>query len=181
MDFNNYYKLMQSSQVIMSYKGTASSKLLDSIISASQAKLDEIEHKKSVHRKVVGILIEILQNIYHHFNKTSIVPYLEDDSSIMFIFAKTNEEYIITAGNHVLKTEIEPIRSRIDEVNNMDADQLKAKYREILESGEFSDKGGAGLGIIDIAKKSGSKLGYEFIDYNEQLSYFSLIVKISAI
>ena len=43
----------------------------------------------------------------------------------------------------------------------MSPEELKVHYLEKLKTTELSDKGGAGLGMIDMARKSGNKLGYK--------------------
>ena len=58
----------------------------------------------------------------------------------------------------------------------MNAEELKTYYREVLSSNELSEKGGAGLGIIDLVRKSGNKIEYRFDTVNEQFSFFSMIV-----
>ena len=50
-------------------------------------------------------------------------------------------------------------------------------YQKILSDGERSSKGTAGLGMIDIARKSGNKLEYEFVDVNEYYDFFCLNVQ----
>ena len=47
-----------------------------------------------------------------------------------------------------------------------------------LRDGELSNKGGAGLGLIDIARKTSKKIKYEFIPINARYSYFLLKVVI---
>jgi hypothetical protein len=61
----------------------------------------------------------------------------------------------------------------------MSKDELKEYYKEILNNDEFSDKGGGGLGMIDIARKSGQKLNFNFIEVDNQYSFFSLSIKIA--
>ena len=75
----------------------------------------------------------------------------------------------------------EAVASNIDEVNAMSSEELKSKYRETLDHGQVSAKGGAGLGIIDIARKSGNKLEYDFKQVNEKYCFFSLSVKVAAV
>ena len=58
-------------------------------------------------------------------------------------------------------------------------EQLKEYYKEVLSEGGFSDKGGGGLGMIDIARKSGQKLNYHFTEIDETFSFFNLNIKIT--
>ena len=60
----------------------------------------------------------------------------------------------------------------------MNSSELKAKYLEKLSRTKLSDKGGAGLGLMDIARKSGNKLQYDFENISSQISFFSLIVNV---
>ena len=73
---------------------------------------------------------------------------------------------------------MEDVTSKIDYINSLNRDELKAYYKEILNNGELSEKGGGGLGLIDIAKKSRNKLQYSFREIDEDYSFFTLTVKI---
>ena len=42
------------------------------------------------------------------------------------------------------------------------------------EKEEQAEKGGGGLGMIDIARKSGQKLNYHFTEIDETFSFFNL-------
>ena len=52
-------------------------------------------------------------------------------------------------------------------------------YKQQIKSGSLSDRGGAGLGLIDIARKTGKKLEYQFLTLNEEYLYFILKVEIA--
>lgn len=168
---------MQSDGIIMSYKGAASGDLLSSIIDIAQSRLADIESRSVVKKKVFSVLVEILQNIYHHFEDAN-SSNLKDDDSVIFILAKTQDKYYITTGNYIRAEDVETLKKRIDSINALSADQLKEEYRKTLNSGTMSEKGGAGLGIMDIARKSGNKLEYEFKSRNEKYTFFSLTVRI---
>ena len=70
------------------------------------------------------------------------------------------------------------MKSRIDQVNSLDLVGLKTLYKEVLNNDERSDRGGGGLGIIDIARNSKQKLVYDFIEVDDSYSFFSLYIKI---
>jgi len=63
-------------------------------------------------------------------------------------------------------------------INTMDKEGLKEYYQNSLESSVVSSKGTAGLGMIDIARKSGNKLDFEFLNIDNERSFFCLNVKI---
>ena len=69
---------------------------------------------------------------------------------------------------------------QIEKINSFDDPAaLKAFYLEHLENNELSDKGGAGLGFITIAMKSGNKITPLFEVINDKYSLFLLEIKIN--
>ena len=56
----------------------------------------------------------------------------------------------------------------------MNIDELKIYYRDMLGGSKLSKKGGAGLGIIDIARKSKNKIEFNIKNVSENYSFVSL-------
>ena len=67
----------------------------------------------------------------------------------------------------------------MEKVNQLDKAGLKEFYKEVILSGNVTQKGGAGLGIINIAKVTENKLEFTFDDIDEQYTYFTLRIKVS--
>ena len=78
-----------------------------------------------------------------------------------------------------LTKHINGLRARLDEVNSLNKEELKEYYKRILNNGEMSMKGGGGLGMIDIARKTGEKLDYNFLEIDNKVSFFTLNIKVS--
>jgi hypothetical protein len=92
----------------------------------------------------------------------------------LVVYSRTTDGYAVTTGNVLPAINIENLRSKLDEINNLDADQIRKVYRDTLGKSEFSNKGGVGLGLLEMARKTGNKLDYDFIELNEHFSYFIL-------
>ena len=43
----------------------------------------------------------------------------------------------------------------------------------------MSLKVGGGLGMIDIARKTGEKIDYKFLEINDKISFFTLNIKVT--
>ena len=54
-------------------------------------------------------------------------------------------------------------------------------YKFILNHQRLSEKGGGGLGLVDIARKTGNKLVYTFEKYNDTYYFFNLDVFIDLV
>lgn len=120
-------------------------------------------------------MVECLQNITKHQDK--IKDTFGEESAILVI-QKKDKKYYITTGNVIENFHISKLTGQLEKVNSLTADELKAYYQEMLINGEISTKGGAGLGLIAMARKTGTKLIYDFHKVNETISYFYLKTEI---
>ena len=91
---------------------------------------------------------------------------------------RNEDTYYVQTGNYIDKSIVNQLQERLEKINSLDKEGLREYYRETLDNGSVSSKGTAGLGMIDIARKSGNKLEYEFLEVDEEFSFFSLNVKI---
>ena len=98
--------------------------------------------------------------------------------SAIFSISRNEDAYNIVTGNFIYPKNVEEVSNKIDHINSLDRDELKAYYKEVLNNGKLSEKGGGGLGLIDIAKKSRNKLQYSFREIDDDYSFFTLTVKI---
>jgi len=179
LNLNDYYREMLEGEVIVSYKGAPSQPLFDGILSVADERLAALEQKSKIRKKVYHIMIEALQNVYHHTQGEG-VQKSESPETVLFVLSKHTTGYEISTGNYIPTSLVATLQAHIERINRSSADEIKQLYREQLHGGEVSVKGGAGLGIIDIARRSGEKLVYAFEDTGEDNSFFSLKVKVSA-
>ncbi|PKP18987.1 MAG: hypothetical protein CVU05_12355 [Bacteroidetes bacterium HGW-Bacteroidetes-21] len=165
------FKEMEKDNLGYIYRGRFTQEITDNILLLSESKLEKEEQSSKTKKRVYSILVECLQNITRHQDDTGDESH---ESLGYFVLQKKSDKYYITTGNLIDKNNIDYIEKLIAKVNSLEKEELKAYYKEILEEGHFSQKGGAGLGLIDMAKKSGSKLQYYFRDISDAFSYFYL-------
>ena len=179
-DIFDFYDKMERNNIMLSFKGAVTSDLLSSILQIMESKMDNMDEAPKTKKKVFNVLVECLQNLYHHLDDN---PTLDDNlgidaQSAIFMISKMEDHYSIITGNFILSDNVAGLKERLDTVNSMNKEELKAYYKSVLNNGELSEKGGGGLGMIDIARKSGQKLGYSFMKVDDRKSFFSLKVKV---
>lgn len=143
-------------------------------------KMDNMQEEPKMKKKVYNVLVECLQNLYHHMDDVADTCG-EINRSAIFMIGKLNNCYTITTGNYIFSENVSGLKSRLDEVNSLNKEELKEYYKKILNNGEMSLKGGGGLGMIDIARKTGEKLEYNFLEIDNKVSFFTLNIKVSQI
>jgi hypothetical protein len=122
-------------------------------------------------KKASFLMAECFQNIVRHGE--SLDGEIHATTNEGFFLTKNWQDiYYITSGNLIETRKIDNLQRQLEKVNSLDKDELKVLYREVLENEEISDKGGAGLGLIEMARKSGQKLEYVFKDFNSKFALF---------
>lgn len=171
---------MDAENIILAYKGEINAELLEAVYSMIHRHFEEKKIPPAKKKFFFNILIECLQNVFHHHAPAN-NGVSKTDVSLMGLVIKSygDNSYNIITGNYLLNTETENIEKKIEEVNGLSPESLKNHYQGSLAANEFSDKGGAGLGIIEMARKSGNKLNYEFTKVNDEYSFFTLTITIT--
>lgn len=175
-------KNIYDTNIILMYKGEVTFDLVTSIIETLDWRIGQMESDRIIKKKFYGAATECIQNLYHHMDEVSDssaqIDTYDSKSGLLMVTAR-KKFYNIMTGNFIPNDKISIIKSKLDNINALDKAGLKKLYKEILYNGEFSDKGTAGLGFVEIARKTGQKLSYEFHEINDKYSYFTFQIRVS--
>jgi len=181
MSFNlkEYYSNLSKGNVILAYKGSITSEMINDILEGVENKLEEADEDSKLRKKIYNILVESLQNLFHHIEiaHEGISEELEPKFGILLV-VKDKDLYKVITGNFINSRRIKFLKEKIDKINSLSKDELKDMYKFILNHQKLSAKGGGGLGLVDIARKSGNKLEYEFHNYNDDYYFFNLTISV---
>ncbi len=170
----NYYSLyeeMSDDNMMLSFKGEVNFEQVNNLLKMLEDRL-EMEQDTKVRKKLYNVAVECLQNLGHHLDNES-NPY---NHTALVCIESYSDHYVVVTGNYLYNDKIDKIKDKIEMVNSATKEELKEIYKATLDNNEFSDKGTAGLGFIDIARKSGEKIFYKFYAYKEEISFFTLRV-----
>jgi hypothetical protein len=166
------HKTMLARNLILVYEGEFTQEITKSVLAMAERNMDSMGEESGIKRKVFNVMVECLQNIVKHGEELTLEN--NQKSTAIFMIGKQDSAYVITSGNPIKNDEVERMRERLDHINELDKDGLKQLYKDIIKSTTISDKGGAGLGFVDMARKSGQKLEYDFEKMDDAYSFFSL-------
>ncbi len=162
--------------LILEVRGDFTLKTISQSLEMAEKKLNILCEKKSTRKKVFNILVECLQNLYHH---AEIINNNNDQKKEVEVLSWCNQFYFyVKTGNYILNDNIQSLSKQLELVNSLSKDDLRKHYRFSLKNNSISKKGGANLGIIEIARKSGNKLEYNFTKVNNNFSIFELMIKV---
>ena len=174
INIDDWFEKTKEGKVLISFKGELTSEKLSFLMEETERVIAENPELSHIRKTTFHVVVECLQNLYHHG-----IPIDENKYKFgaYFIMYSENSLKIIT-GNFINAEKAQLISDRICQINSMSNDELKKLYKLILRNEEFSEKGGGGLGMIDIAKRTGSKLMFEFLPFNEKVFFYVLKINI---
>lgn len=177
-DLNSWYAGKLDSDVVFSYKGELDQVTVTNILDQIESKLKDVNEDTKRVKTIYNVLVEVVQNLYHHGEVPPCFKRSSDKLGVI-ILRHDRSGYRISTGNFLRVDDIKIIRDRIDQINSLSYSERRALYRLILTNDQYSEKGGGGLGIVDIARRTGNIMEYQFIEYNREFLFLTLDVLIS--
>lgn len=181
MSFNieSYFSGQPKDNVILYYKGNVDSDVINHVLDSVEEKMVAVNENPKLRKKVYNVLVESLQNLYHHVDKVPEDYEEQVEKYGLLVVRKVAGGYKIVTGNFVHTDNIEKLEEKIKRINRSTHEEIKELYKFILNHQRISAKGGGGLGLVDIARKTGNKLDYAFVQYNNNYSFFYLDILVN--
>ena len=181
MSFNieNYFSNQPKDNVILMYKGNVDSDVINHVLDSVEEKMVAVNDNPKLRKKVYNVLVESLQNLFHHVDKVPADFEEQVEKFGLLVVEKVDTGYKIVTGNFVQSENIEKLEEKIKRINRSTHEEIKELYKFILNHQRISAKGGGGLGLVDIARKTGNKLDYAFVKYNDSYSFFYLDILVN--
>jgi len=174
----DFYKYMRDYEISLVYEGEITQPIIKAFLSLTETKMMQQEEPGAVQRKVFHVMVECLQNVSKYSDSTIEQNYLYAGMGV-FIVTRNSKEYRITTGNPMDKGKIDDMKKMLEMINGLDKEALNEMYKKQIREGQLHEKGGAGLGFIDIKRKTGNELSYEFMPLDDNFSFFILSTSVS--
>lgn len=160
-------KMMKDSLMFV-YRGIVTNENSVPLLMLLEKEMENSEFGIVGRKRLFMFVLESLQNVSRHSLDSN------HASMSLVVYSKTSAGYTVMTGNVIHNSGIPKLKDKLDLINKLDNKDIRNVYRQMLSSAEFSDKGGAGLGLIEMAKKTGNKLDYDFVKIDDDYSYYVL-------
>jgi predicted DNA-binding protein (UPF0278 family) len=165
---------MMKERLMFVYRGVVTNENSASLLMLLEKEMENSEFGFVGRKRVFMFVLESLQNVSRHSDHNVLA------NMSLVVYLKANGGYTVTTANVISNSHIGDLKKRLDEINQLQTSEIRSVYRQMLSNSEFSSKGGAGLGLIEMAKKTGNKLDYDFIKVDNGNSYFILSKTVDA-
>jgi hypothetical protein len=154
--------------IMLSYRGEISQDIVIALLNLAENKLTRSTPDLNIKSRVFSVMIECLQNITQHSEKNDHL------NSNIFMIGHAEDSYTIFSGNVMKSEKVETLREKLVKINFMSEEELREFYKYLIKIETLSGKTGSGLGLIQIARKTGKPLEFDFKKLDEEYSFFSL-------
>ncbi len=163
----------QRQGIMLCFNGPISRSLIEEVGNALKNYMEAEAAAPSAVMDVFGVYVEMTQNIRHYATR---MGYGDALSAATVVVARDAEgHYVVEAGNVVEAADGDWLVGRVRELGAMDRAALKAAYKsQLREPRERGAMSGAGLGLIDMARKACAPLVASSEAVDEGRAFFSL-------
>ncbi|WP_028454724.1 biofilm regulation protein kinase SiaB [Chitinilyticum litopenaei] len=164
-------------RILMCFNGPFSASLIEEIGMALRRHLESVSVSPGSVMDVFAVYIELTQNIRHYAREKSLPDELTRATVVISLTA--DGRYLVSAGNKLFAADGEQLLARIEALAALDKAALKAAYKEQLRQPRAPDATtGAGLGLIDMARRASEPLSARLQHLENGMAFFSLEVVI---
>lgn len=171
---NKLRQKLSDEHLMFAYRGEVTGDNSVSLLTLLEREMEFSDFSLLGRKRLFMFVLENLQNITRHGITRS------EDVASLVVYNKTADGYTVSTGNALRKSEVKDLRKNLEKINSLDPDKIREVYRTMLQDTQIGKKGGAGLGLMEMARKTGNKLDYDFLPIDDRYSYFILSKTVDA-
>jgi len=176
---NEFYSQHLDKEVILAYDGNVTHQVMKAFTQLVEEKLESERENETTIRRLYHVMVECLQNINRHAE----VFYSDGKEHYpgrgALLLSKSPNHYRVITANLIRQSQVAGLKEFLDNINHLSEEELNERYKQQLMEGTLSPKGGAGLGFIDIRRKTENTMDYHFVSREDNSSFFLFNVLIT--
>lgn len=172
MDLYSLREQFDASGMMICFNGPFSHSIIEELGTALRNHLAAENIARAAVLDVFAIYIELAQNV-RNYQTLRALGQGETAASIITI-SRWQNGYAVSSGNMIMKEDTVMLCERIAELNALAPEELKRRYKEQMRRETPSDALGAGLGLLEIARRSSSPMTCAVRELDGPYAFFSL-------
>jgi len=172
--YQNFKHELDGQGVILCYSGYVSEKVLFSLGDILRRKMESEDTNQA--KRLFSVFVEQVQNIIRYSDERLASSGTGADaiSSGLVLVGSEEGGYFVVCANVLDGSKVSDLQRRLELLQGMSKDQLKAHYREKLRSPSEEESQGGSIGLIEIARRSSKPIEFDFLDMQNRTAFFCL-------
>ncbi|MDR0248899.1 MAG: SiaB family protein kinase [Oscillospiraceae bacterium] len=178
-DIRQYNDMLKANNVSVIYSGPIWANGIDGMAEMVLKRLEFEELPRSLSMSVFSIFVEQINNMMFYSAEkelhTGAGGDTEEVSRGVFVLGVDGDAYFLQSGNVVTDSSAAILKERIDHINSMSKQELRQYSKQLLNADDsLPGSKGAGIGLVEIARRSTDPIRYIFEPYEQSLQYFTM-------
>ncbi len=174
MDIGEIQRMVEDGGIVfLSYGGFLSQALISAMTEALEKEAEYSDISMNASNNIFTVFIELSQNIMNYSKSEQVNDKSLKSQGLIVVSKSERGNYYIHSQNIISLQDKNNIELKLIEIQSLDKDGIKKRYRELRKSGQNTHSKGGGIGFYEIAKRCDS-IEYEFKQINEDKFYFHL-------
>lgn len=176
---DHWYKAIHSGMdsavegdVIFEHRGTVQHSDIERLMTDAEAWSLAKNDSKLLRKRLVNVLMEALENLSRHVERTQ-------GPTVLAMLTRTKDRYRLLIGNAVPLATAEVLLSRVEVLGRMRPEELKEHNMLLLQSEGRTSQGGAGLGLVTMARKCNGNIVANSYAMDEHSALFALELSVA--
>ena len=174
MDIYSLYQQLKNDQFSLFYMGEFDDDLTELLMRIQETSSDE---GKSIKKRMSYLIAECFQNIIRH-GEVDLEEGLNGAEKFFMMRNIAGGQYLATA-NPIENSNVEKLAKSIDSLQNLSQEEIRKIYLESLGNNKLTAKGGGGLGLIEMARKTKNAPTYKFEKLSDKWSNFFMQIRMN--
>lgn len=173
-------KTLEDANILICFNGPFSQSIIEELGNAVRRYLNNDQMESAVLMDVFAVYIEQTQNIRNYARRREALGDRDPAYEIATVLiGRDGDRHIVASGNTVHVDDAGALAAAIDELNGLDRQELRARFKEQSHKPTGKEIGrGAGLGLIEIARKTSGPIQHKSHPTSENHVFFQIIAAI---
>jgi len=187
LDMSEYTGVVEKLNIKVIYSGPMWEDGIKGLAEMVRSHLSHDQLSGSASKAIFSVFVEQVTNMLMHSTEKEQYTQPPDDTLVdvsigtVIMGNKTDRRgtFFVQSKNAIKNETIPFLSERIDHLNSLDRLGLRQFHKEMVRNENSNpDSRGAGLGLIEIAKRASAPIGYSFEPIDEGTSFFTMYVEI---
>ncbi|MCL2820722.1 MAG: SiaB family protein kinase [Oscillospiraceae bacterium] len=180
-DMMDYHKKLRESRITLVYSGPLWAEGIAGVATTLKRRLEYDNLPLETSQEVFSVFVEQMNNMLMYSAEKA---QFEADAlhseapKGTFVMGVRDDHYFIQTGNVMANHTVDFVKEKIDYINTLDRKELRKYYKQQRLENDNPDSKGAGLGLIEIARRINGKMDCTFTPYEEGYTFFTLFVTV---
>jgi len=167
---------LRDQRIIFCFSGPASQSVVEGVGEVLKQKMEQDAAGSEIVRRVFAVFVEQMQNVINYSAERVAGPPEKEGETRMglVVVGREGDHFFVMAGNVMNAAEAGKLSEQVRRLQAMDKEQMKAFFREQRRKESPMGSKGAGLGLIETARKASRPLEFDLQETEDRRYFFTL-------